>query len=266
MKPIWLLEKNIFDNEQPLIDTILREGYQIKYVSDDLSGVQELSDKCVIYYGSLNLAIKLKQFNLVPGVYGGDVKKYNVSNYRNYFSKFMLNDQSIYMTFGDLKHFAETKNHWLFNISDKIFVRPDSILKEFSGMVVSKNNFIEAVNLMSFYDDVVTPNLSICISKFKPIESEFRFVVVDGEVISGSMNRFCGKESLSLCESTEVYDFARKMIKIYNPDKVWTLDICKSNNEYKILEIGSFSYAELYANQLEWVVKAVSECAKNEKL
>ena len=52
---------------------------------------------------------------------------------------------------------------------------------------------------------------------------------------------------------------------MYNPDKCWTMDIVKTEKlGYKLLEIGCFSCAGLYGNNLNKVVKSVSESALKE--
>ena len=48
----------------------------------------------------------------------------------------------------------------------------------------------------------------------------------------------------------------------YVPDPVWVMDICKTTDgEYHLLEIGVFSFANLYKCNKDSVVTAVSEIA-----
>lgn len=268
MKSTWLIEKDLFlDTEPQLIDILKQKGYPVKVVQyipfeDDLSRFNSLP-KNTIFYGSLNLAIKLKnKFNWIPGVYG-DIKKYSCSEYYSYFKPYLLNNDHLYITYADLYNIKD----WLFDkYGDSFFVRPDSILKEFTGQVISKYNFEEAYKLLGFYNDVVKSNLPIYVSSVKDIQKEWRFIVANGEIITGSLYRTKEKEeTLYLsCTDEKALDFAKQMTKIYNPDKVWVLDVCLSESEYRVLEIGCFSFAGLYGNDLEIIVDKVSKIAEDQ--
>ena len=50
----------------------------------------------------------------------------------------------------------------------------------------------------------------------------------------------------------------------WQPDKAYTLDVCKSNGEYFMLEANSFSCSGLYKCPPEPIVKSVSEAALKE--
>jgi len=51
----------------------------------------------------------------------------------------------------------------------------------------------------------------------------------------------------------------------YSPDPVWIIDICQtSDGEYHLLEIGGFSFADLYACDKSDIVNAVSNVALNQ--
>jgi hypothetical protein len=48
----------------------------------------------------------------------------------------------------------------------------------------------------------------------------------------------------------------------YQPDPAWVLDICRTaTGDYRLLEIGGFSFADLYACDKNDVVAAVSAAA-----
>ena len=97
------------------------------------------------------------------------------------------------------------------------------------------------------------------------------FVVVDGEVVSGS--QYFDEQNIGtfnpyydrICQDQDATDFAIKMSKIYQPDLAYTIDVCKTNDdEYKLLELNSFNCASMYGNDYDKVVKAVNELATNE--
>jgi hypothetical protein len=59
------------------------------------------------------------------------------------------------------------------------------------------------------------------------------------------------------------YELAKSIASIdYEPDPVWVMDVCKtSDGMYHLLEIGGFSFADLYACNMNDVVAAVSVVA-----
>jgi len=62
------------------------------------------------------------------------------------------------------------------------------------------------------------------------------------------------------CEDKEALKYAKKMAKLYSPEDIWILDICKEKTKgYKVLEIGCFSFAGLYGCSLEKIVDAIEK-------
>ena len=67
-----------------------------------------------------------------------------------------------------------------------------------------------------------------------------------------------------ICTDTDAWRYAERCASMYNPDSVWTMDIAKIGNSHGLLEIGCFSCAGLYGNNLDVVVERVSEMALKE--
>jgi hypothetical protein len=109
---------------------------------------------------------------------------------------------------------------------------------------------------MGFFD--TNPNTISVISSCKTILKEWRFVVYKGEIVTGSLYHDFSKtdEPLSLpCEDEGALEYAKEMAKLYSPEDMWILDICSvRGGEYKIMEIGCFSFAGLYGCDLGKVV------------
>jgi hypothetical protein len=284
MKPKWLIEKDVFEDNTDLFIKVLREkGYEhniVPYVPfDDDIGKRCLEiygpDECVVFYGSLNFGKKLQKLPWIPGVYLKN-REYRCTTYYNFYGNLLLHDKYIMMPYGDL---LRRKDELFRHFGDKLFLRPDSGMKEFTGTVVEKHIFEEEVNLAGFYD--VEPELLVVVSDVKDLLNEHRFVVVDGKVVSGSLYRKWDKDdgtsgsyvlrnSNSLWEKSYDEDakrFAQKCVPLYEPDSCWTIDIAElRDGSYKIIEIGCFSCAGMYGNDLGIVVEEVSNSALNEWL
>jgi hypothetical protein len=165
----------------------------------------------------------------------------------------------------------------------KVFVRPNSGMKEFTGMVCPEYNYDECIKLAGFYG--VDSDLLCLISSVKDIKKEWRFVIVGGKVIAGSMYRdwsHAEKQTRNVATKDYVlmhshstweeandeaaWSCAQRCANKYNPDNVWTVDVAliPGYNNYRVIEIGCFSCAGLYGMDLKLVLDAVSEEAVRE--
>lgn len=288
----WLVEADVFqDNTDKLIATLKKKGidyHVLKYIPFDDDLAQRCMsiygpNECVIFYGSLNFGRKLKKNPWYPGVYLND-KMLECSMYYPYLKQLLLHYQDyMMMPYGDL---AEHKNTIFKHFhEDKVFIRPNSNMKEFTGMICTKDDFFECVKLAGFYD--VDPNLLVLISGVEPLEKEWRFVIVNREPIAGSLYRdWSSPEKITpgtvtrdyvLMNSHSVWEGANdndgrlarevayQAAQRYNPDRCWTVDVAKTTyGIHAVLEIGCFSCAGLYGMNLEKVVDKVSEEALKE--
>jgi hypothetical protein len=163
------------------------------------------------------------------------------------------------LPFGELRR----QQAFLFDTFGKqgqIFVRPDSPLKIFTGQTMSDSTYDKDLEFMAFYD---FPSESlVVVSSPKSIEFESRFVVVDGEVVAGSKNKV--GEEIRLSETDEdSWRLAEEIARTgFQPDRAWVMDICRTiDGCYHLLEIGAFSFANLYGCDKRSVVDAVSTAA-----
>ena len=113
----------------------------------------------------------------------------------------------------------------------------------------------------------------VLVAPVKEIDEEWRFIIVDGKVVSGAlyMNKeyrekweaFWDKE----CKDENAFRFVEKMAKLYQPDPAYTIDICKTGaGDYKVMELNSFCCASMYSNNYDKVVKTINElCIKEWK-
>ena len=286
----WLVEADVFqDNTDKLIKTLKDNGYTyriLKYIPFDDDLPKRCLDlygpgECVVFYGSLNFAHKLQKLNWTPGVYLND-KAFECTSYYPILGDMLVHSAYIMLPYGDLLRMKENLFKYIFKYQNKVFIRPNSGSKEFTGMIVEEDNFEECIKLAGFYD--VEPNLLVLISNVLNLEKEWRFVVVDGKVISGSLYRDWSAPESSrpgiatrdyvlrhshskheICKDKQALAAAQKCADRYNPDRCWTIDVAKTEmGTYAILEIGCFSCAGMYGNNLEKIVRLVSASALKE--
>jgi hypothetical protein len=110
----------------------------------------------------------------------------------------------------------------------------------------------------------VNPENLVVVSSPKNIINEWRLVISQGEIIAASQYRDkFGKKYISGADD-KVLDYAKNVLieTCFEPDPVWVLDICeKEDGSLKIVEIGIFSCAGLYACDMSKIVENVSSVA-----
>ena len=182
------------------------------------------------------------------------------------FGKYLLNTDYIMMPFGELirrKEFIFDTLSWDV-FEHKVFIRPDSGNKTFTGTVVHEDNWVDAVSKLGFYD--VDPSSIVIVSETKNIGNEWRLVIIEGKVIAASKYKSYGLIKMEEGCPKDVKKFGEDMAKLYSPERCFTIDICdeKDGTYLSIVEINSFSSSGLYVCDKSAVVEAVSHAALNE--
>ncbi len=177
------------------------------------------------------------------------------------YGKYLLNSDYIMLPFGELERCQDFMFDTL-GRDGRIFVRPDSPLKLFTGQTASRATFAADVEFMGFYE--FPASALVVVSSPKQIVNEWRFVIAGGKVVAGCQNKRAGQlEYRPEYRSPCVRILPQKLRhSIYQPDPVWIADICQSaQGEFRLLEIGGFSFSDLYSCNKAAVVTAVSNMA-----
>jgi hypothetical protein len=272
MKASWLLETDVFhENLKEMVKEIKQQGMRVEIASylattSDKTYLNLFDENdCVIYYGSLNFANQVKrEAKWIPGVYYNK-KAFNCSSYYPELAQVVpvINAwKYVMLPYADLLR----QEKFLFETLGEdgcVFVRPDSGAKPFTGQLVKREEWKRDVNYMSFYG---TQPADICVvSAPRNIEAEWRFVVIEGRVITGSQYKLDDKVNVECDYPPEALELADKAAANYSPDPVWCVDVCRTRlGNYYLLEIGCFSCAGLYACNLPTVVREVSAAALRE--
>jgi ATP-grasp domain, R2K clade family 3 len=148
-----------------------------------------------------------------------------------------------------------------FGVDDEIFVRPTRVHKLFTGRVVYRDDFRDAI-APSRYD----PTTMIVISTPKEIGFEWRLVIADDRIVASSQYRDSGAISLSTGCPENVSQYASGILTQvrWRPDRVFVMDVCESDGRLYLLELNSFSCSGLYECDREAVIRAASAVAAAE--
>jgi hypothetical protein len=271
----WLIQKDVFpEYESQLISTINSDELSVahliefnpvfNHVKDIISDFTE--DDILMFHGTIQLGRRLLKENLYPCVYL-TLDNYECHRYYGVYGDLLLNSDYIMMGLNDV-----LRNKWkIFEYFEdyNVFLRPNNGFKSFTGQVLPKYNFETEFDTLIQSNGGLDSDQLVMLSSTKDFDNEYRFIVVGGNVISGCI--YLNKQTrrnwegiynkpIYSSEHPELFKFAQKVAKLYQPDEVFNIDICQLNSgEYKIIEINSFCCGCLYGNDLEKVVLEINK-------
>jgi len=265
----WVIEKNIFDDGDDLLIASLKkreiEYKEIPYIpfeQDEYIKKAFPADSCVVSHGSINFIKKLqRETEWIPG-YFANFNNFKCSNYYKYFFKYLLNKNHFFVPFGIIDHLKEK----VFDGKDRVFIRPDSGEKFFTGKVVSYDNVDEELKVERVCYDVPKEAMILVANVVDSIEAEYRFIVADDEVLTGSQYRINGKYLPSGVFDSEAKNYLQSVLNDvkYRPDRVFTADIAKVDGKFSLIELNSFSSCGLYCCDSEKIVDRINKIAEEE--
>jgi len=262
MTATWAIQSNRIRNSQslPFIQALTEQNEPWAEVSINFDGDfnfdHEIDHQNVIPYGSVTLIRKAVQEGW-KHVFAND--KFRTDVWRDMHSQ-MLNNSLVLDTLSDLGYFVANRNE-----DQKIFIRPREDFKAFSGMVQTIKELKDWIHrLETIKTDIDPEKVYVSVSRFKQIDAEWRYFVVDGKIVTGSMYRFQGKQRLQRETDTAVLAEAQALADIWLPHPVCVMDVALSEGEAKVIEFNSFNASGIYDHDVGAIVKAVSDYVRNE--
>ncbi len=277
----WVIDANQMDRHgpsgHPNLAVAAREAghcvYELK--TTDLGAVTpllELGNPCpVIGYGSIPFITQLNRRlgkNYCPGSYFNENVK-TFSTFAANYGALMLNDDFVIVPFGEFVRRG---------ISRPKFIKPNKGFKEFTGFVVKPESFADEISSMNQLMHV-DPESLVVVAEPKNIHSEYRYVIVDGKVVTGSEYRWDNVLDVRSDTHTMADEMAEAVANwSWQPDRVYVVDVAletwSTQNQFnsgrtlsirpKIVELNAFSSSGLYAMDTGKIVEAVSKAALSE--
>jgi hypothetical protein len=166
----------------------------------------------------------------------------------------MLNDNVIRLD--EAVKFLETRNP-----RELWFTRPSKDLKEYTGMVDSAGDLFawlkDRLECASSGSYQLQPDTMIVLSEPKNIDAEYRWFVVGGKVITGSMYRNNGQlfsqEQLDPDVIAEAQSFADKWL----PDQCVVMDLALTDYGMKVIEFNCINSSGFYACNVKKIFDAL---------
>lgn len=266
----WVIEDFEPDNSfGKLAEEVKRQGMDcetIRYLPLQSGSYDVFNDNdCVIFQGSIELAIQLQREKAwIPGPWL-TAKNYECTSYYNHYGMYLFNDPYIFVTRGELLRRFEWLNNKAFGERKlDLFFRPNSGLKPFIACVQcvsSKGAFIDS--WWPWVEQFMELSDIIVVSTAKNILKECRFICAEHEIVTGCQYRKGEKSQYDPGYPDGAKALADIIAKeTYQPDPMFIIDICQGADEkWYLLEINSFSCGGLYACDMEPIVKKASEIA-----
>jgi hypothetical protein len=183
----WVLEPDIFpETHGPIRNAIRDRGLRLVEWSDAwwTDGVpSNIPTSCVVFHGSLGNASRIaNELQWKPGSFC-PVQSFLCSSWYKSARQWLVHTDWIVCAASELVANASKIAEQL-GETDRLFVRPDSPLKPFSGRVVDIATLtLEKLDHGFYYDDESIP---VVAAPIQAIGNEWRFVVVNRCVITGS--------------------------------------------------------------------------------
>ena len=277
----WLLERDIFDEDLlPILMAIKDQGFEyriVTYIPFESGKFDQFpAEDCVMCYGSLNLMKQLcKEGRWVPGPIMS-LDKFECTHYYTYFGKYLLNKDYMMMPLAEMQRRGR-------EIADmfggnSFFVRPSTGFKTFTGEVldVDWDSKMEWINEFAGRDEMVV------VSSPKTVTVEYRFIVADKKVITGTRygtgkEGSLRKKNFDLCvkdwkptdtetvNPQEALELAQVVAaEEWEPDRMYVVDIGESDGKIHLMEINSLSTSGWYACNPQIIVAEASRIAWEE--
>lgn len=259
----WVLEPDIFlETHAPIRSAIRGQGHRLIDWSDSwwADGIPaHVPSSSVIFHGSLGNAAQIaEQLKWLPGSFC-PVKAFHCSAWYGPAREWLVHNDWIICPADELISNAENIATKL-SSGPRLFVRPDSPLKPFSGRVVD----VSSVTLASldhgfYYDDETLP---VVAAPVQTIGNEWRFVIARQRVIAGSAYDPTTRGPVPHALNSDAAAFAAMVAsQLPPPSDVYVLDVCESNGQLRLLELNPFGGADLYACDPNAIVDSVSAIA-----
>ena len=254
LKARWVIESNVLSYTNNLVKYLREKDIYYKettyqeimsYNYNDRFGGLVDSEVATIFVGSLRTAKEVNKYPVEPGAICS-LKKYDCLNYYPSWSDYLLNkDWSITVPPILKRHCKEG------DTTKKFFFRPNEGDKVFDGGLYTKSELVRL--------EIEESKVIIQASK-KEIRDEYRFLVVDREIVD--YTRYLNSPKTGMYQGAKLLlENALRNPRTFIPDRAFTVDMGETNTGIGVVELNSFSCANLYSMNMDKVVPTINDLA-----
>ena len=210
----------------------------------------ETDRKDVFVYGSVTIARLAKQYSdWSPGSFYGGNHLYEV--YSQYYGENLLNHTISVHKISEQLNWKE---------GEVKFIKPYEEAKIFTGKVFTESEWIDFVfEALENPANRITEESLVQISEARQTIKEARLWIVGGQIIDGGYYKFNDQAPFEETVSDDGFRFANEMIRLFNLEEAFVMDICLTDEGWKIVEINCINSSGFYPNtNVKSVIKALN--------
>jgi hypothetical protein len=205
----------------------------------------------IVVMGSYSLCLAANKLGWSPGAFMND--NFDHTAYSNHYAEHLLNSDATVCPLGEVPD----------NVDEPVFfMRPLDDSKSFAGMIVDIRECESWIEKIQAVQDenytTLRTDTQVVVAPIKHILREYRFFVVGGKVITGSLYKMGGRVTYQRCVD-DADQFAQEMADTWCPDNAFVLDIALTEEGYKVIEINCMNAAGYYACDVSKIIQAVEE-------
>jgi hypothetical protein len=260
----WLIDERLTENQYKtgfpsLADAAIQQGHEVDvvYYAGRGEPIQtKFGDKSfVVTHGTIQFCKQVeRQFgrSWMPGLYFNDKVKL--------FHKFAAHIGRDNLVNSDYRIIPYID---LSSLNEMIFAKPLSGLKEFVGQVIDPSKGDDMFKITQGH--VIDPDTLCVVATPRKIQSEFRYVIADKKVVTGSEYRWDNVLDVRRDTLPECDVMAQKVADMeWQADTVYVCDVAMTELGAKVVELNAFSSSGLYACDTTKIVEAVAAAAYKE--
>jgi hypothetical protein len=259
---LWIIENWSQQRSSLALATAIESlGFELKMLRDFRVADWKDIEGPVMFQGSINMAdIMVHTMTKAYPVSWKSKKNFLCSTYYPHFGSLLFNDYYVMLPLSEF-HRQKFFCYGTFGKETKVFLRPDSGEKTFTGQLVDLQDHEEFINLCK---SLGIEHELVIVSTPKNIRGEYRFVVSEKGIIAQSTYQFQGLRTIIPSTPKGAREMCEKVIAVgWHPAPVYCVDIAEDNDgKFWLLELTSFTSAGLYACNPTDIVREVSKIAQ----
>jgi hypothetical protein len=146
-----------------------------------------------------------------------------------------------------------------------MFLKPSKDLKAFNAGILETGQTIEDFINNQTHQNIYLEEIAV-VAECKKIISEYRFFVVEQEVITGSRYRFADAVNISEIVPYNIQEVAKEYAKLYQPHDVFTMDLAETPEGIFIVEYNCWNASGLYKTDISKIFHVINEYKQNIKV
>ena len=174
-----------------------------------------------------------------------------------HYGRHMLNDDFVVLPFGEIERRG-------LEGGPGFFLRPNTDAKAFSGLPIPAVDWDHELSSLRQLHNPDPADLIVRAS-LKGLPAEYRFVIADGVVVTGSCYMVDGVAAPSRGVDGDCLKLARTIAQEpWQPCTIYICDIALTRQGPRLLELNAFSCSGLYACDTEAIIQAVAQAVWKE--